>query len=108
MRKTKLSFDLFARQQWQRRLIYAFLPAPRVRHPPAKAGLKGVHRQDCRRQPPTTALSRQGGYAHTLKGYFYTNLGGTLITPANRFLRKYHNSKRYKSTRGGYDSKWLP
>ena len=48
-------------------------------HPPAKAGLKGVHRQDCRRQPPTTALSRQGGYAHTLKGYSYTNLGGTLI-----------------------------
>jgi hypothetical protein len=29
--------------------------------------------------PPFTALSRQGGYAHTLKGYFYTNLGGTLI-----------------------------
>jgi hypothetical protein len=28
--------------------------------------------------PPFTALSRQGGYAHTLKGYFYTNLGGTL------------------------------
>ena len=30
--------------------------------------------------PPFTALSRQGGYAHTLKGYFYTNLGGTLLT----------------------------
>jgi hypothetical protein len=28
--------------------------------------------------PPFTALSRQGGYAHTIKGYFYTNLGGTL------------------------------
>jgi hypothetical protein len=28
--------------------------------------------------PPFTALSRQDGYAHTLKGYFYTNLGGTL------------------------------
>jgi hypothetical protein len=28
--------------------------------------------------PPFTALSRQGGYAHILKGYFYTNLGGTL------------------------------
>jgi len=27
--------------------------------------------------PPFTALSRQGGYAHILKGYFYTNLGGT-------------------------------
>ena len=41
---------------------------------------KGVHRQDCRLQslPPFTALSRQGGYAHILKGYFYTNLCGTL------------------------------
>jgi hypothetical protein len=29
--------------------------------------------------PPFTALSRQGGYAHILKGYFYTNLVGTLI-----------------------------
>ena len=29
--------------------------------------------------PPFTALSRQGGYAHTLKGYFYINLGGTLL-----------------------------
>jgi hypothetical protein len=31
------------------------------------------------RGPPFIALSRQGGYAHILKGYFYTNLGGTLI-----------------------------
>src|SRR5438132_12629891 len=30
------------------------------------------------RGPPFTALSRQGGYAHILKGYFYTNLVGTL------------------------------
>jgi|SRR6516164_8884006 hypothetical protein len=29
--------------------------------------------------PPFTALSRQGGYAHILKGYFYTNLVGTLL-----------------------------
>src|SRR4029077_13764635 len=29
--------------------------------------------------PPFTALSTQGGYAHILKGYFYTNLGGTLL-----------------------------
>src|SRR5215472_3063226 len=29
------------------------------------------------RDPPFTALSRQGGYAHILKGYFYTNLVGT-------------------------------
>jgi hypothetical protein len=28
--------------------------------------------------PPFTALSKQGGYAQTLEGYFYTNLGGTL------------------------------
>src|ERR1700730_9528439 len=31
------------------------------------------------RGPPFTALSRQDGYAHILKGYFYTNLVGTLI-----------------------------
>jgi hypothetical protein len=56
------------------------IKAKTVRHPPAKAGLKGVHRQDCRRQPPTIiALSRHDSYAHTLKGYFYTNLGGTLL-----------------------------
>ena len=30
--------------------------------------------------PPFTALSRQGGYAHILKGYFYTNLVGTRVT----------------------------
>ena len=113
MRKTKLSFDLFAQQHGNDGLFarfYRHLPAPflesgsqfypnmagknevypdliqgqkikakTVRHPPAKAGLKGVHRQDCRRQPPTIiALSRQDSYAHTLKEYFYTNLGGTL------------------------------
>jgi hypothetical protein len=27
-----------------------------------------------------SALSRQGGYAHILKGYFYTNLVGTLLS----------------------------
>src|SRR5580704_6876282 len=31
------------------------------------------------RGPPFTALSTQGGYAHILKGYFYTNLVGTLL-----------------------------
>jgi hypothetical protein len=31
------------------------------------------------RGPPFTALSRQGGYAHILKGYSYTNLVGTPI-----------------------------
>ena len=40
--------------------------------------------------PPFTALSRQGGYAHILKGYFYTNLGGTL------------------GTKRGLDSRFLP
>src|SRR5260370_28755423 len=34
--------------------------------------------------PPFTALSRQGGYAHILKGYFYTNLVGTLVRDGNR------------------------
>ena len=38
--------------------------------------------------PPFTALSRQGGYAHILKGYFYTNLVGTLLKkfPACRVI----------------------
>ena len=123
MRKTKLSFDLFAQQhgndglfaRFYRRLparslsrghsfevskydgkneVYPDLiqgqkiKAKTVPHPPAKAGLKGVHRQDCRRQPPTIiALSRQDSYAHTLKGYFYTNLGGS---PRSRFIRLSH------------------
>src|SRR5258705_9493049 len=30
------------------------------------------------RGPPFTVLSRQGGYAHILKGYFYTDLVATL------------------------------
>src|SRR3981081_3484576 len=34
-------------------------------------------RSSASRGPPFTALSRQGGYAHILKGYFYTNLVGT-------------------------------
>jgi len=29
-------------------------------------------------RPTIHRLSRQGGYARILKGYFYTNLGGTL------------------------------
>jgi len=39
-------------------------------------------------RPPFTALSRQGGYAHILKGYFYTNLVGTLVTGFCRLLRR--------------------
>jgi hypothetical protein len=78
MRKTKLSFDLIRATAWQRRLICAFLPAPKVRHPPAKAGSKAsIAKIVCVSLSPSVALSRQGGYAHTLKGYFYTNLGGT-------------------------------
>src|SRR6202040_1475321 len=33
---------------------------------------------------PEVTLSRQGGYAHILKGYFYTNLVGTLFTKFQR------------------------
>jgi hypothetical protein len=40
------------------------------------------------RGPPFTALSRQGGYAHILKGYFYTNLVGTLQVAARRGTRR--------------------
>jgi len=36
IRKTKLSFDLFAQQHGNDGLFARFLPAPRVRHPPAK------------------------------------------------------------------------
>ena len=76
------------------------IKAKTVRHPPAKAGLKGVHRQDCRRQPPTIiALSRQDSYAHTLKGYFYTNLGGTLETLLCAY--EFANLNRYPASRRG-------
>ncbi|HEX7193534.1 MAG TPA: hypothetical protein VF207_01090, partial [Chthoniobacterales bacterium] len=53
------------------------------------------------RGPPFTALSRQGGYAHILKGYFYeTPLSGRelgsmvmlAVKPAGRFLRLKLNS----------------
>jgi hypothetical protein len=37
---------------------------------------------------PLTALSRQGGYAHILKGYFYTNLVGTHASPLLKHRRK--------------------
>jgi hypothetical protein len=37
------------------------------------------------RGPPFSALSRQGGYAHILKGYFYTNLVGTLDSATIHF-----------------------
>jgi DNA invertase Pin-like site-specific DNA recombinase len=37
-----------------------------------------IAKMSASRDPPFTALSRRGGYAHILKGYFYTNLVGTL------------------------------
>ena len=58
--------------------------------------------QDCQRQPPTTALARQGGYAHTLKGYFYINLGGTPCRENSRTSRyrhqritRFHRKRRF-------------
>jgi hypothetical protein len=80
MRKTKLSFDLFARQHGNDGLFARF-----YRHPGSAILLqKQVSKASIAKivgvsLPPFTALSRQGGYAHTLKGYFHTNLGGTLI-----------------------------
>jgi hypothetical protein len=79
MRKTKLSFDLFAQQHGNDGLFARF-----YRHPGSAILLqKQVSKASIAKivgvsLPPFTALSRQGGYAHTLKGYFYTNLGGTL------------------------------
>ena len=81
MRKTKLSFDLFARQHGNDGLFTRF-----YRHPgPAILLQKQVSKASIAKivgvSPLAfTALSRQGGYAHTLKGYFYTNLGGTLLS----------------------------
>jgi hypothetical protein len=73
--------------------------------PKRKQVSKG-HRQDCpaSRGPPFTALSRQGWlrrYTHILKGYFYTNLVGTLngqngnFRPAER-LRKRLGKRFYQ------------
>src|SRR6266404_1143438 len=79
MRKAKLSFDLFAQQHGNDGLFACF-----YRHPGSAILLqKQVSNASIAKivgvsLPPFTALSRQGGYAHTLKGYFYTNLGGTL------------------------------
>jgi hypothetical protein len=78
MRKTKLSFDLFAQQHGNDGLFARF-----YRHPGSAILLqKQVSKASIAKivgisLPPFTALSRQGGY-DTLKGYFYTNLGGTL------------------------------
>jgi hypothetical protein len=60
--------------------VCAFLPAPKG--PPSSCESRSQRRPSPRlsasRGPPFIALSRQGGYAHILKGYFYTNLVGTL------------------------------
>jgi hypothetical protein len=79
MRNTKLSFGLFAQQDGNDGLFARF-----YRHPGSAMLLQkhvskaSIAKIVCVSLPPYTALSRQGGYAHTLKGYFYTNLGGTL------------------------------
>ena len=85
MRKTKLSFDLFAQQHGNDGLFARF-----YRHPGSAILLqKQVSKASIAKivgvsLPPFTALSRQGGYAHTLKGYFYTNLGGTPVTETQK------------------------
>src|ERR1700758_3107892 len=84
MRKTKLSFDLFRATAWQRR---AYLRVSTGSQGSAILLQKQVSKASIAKivgvsLPPFTALSRQGGYAHTLKGYFYTNLGGTLSAVA--------------------------
>src|SRR5208282_149203 len=105
MRTTKLSFDLFARQHGNDGLFARF-----YRHPGSAILLqKQVSKASIAKivgvsLPPFTALSRQGGYAHTLKGYFYTNLGGTLgAGSASAHLRANPNDARLGVTRGGSD-----
>jgi hypothetical protein len=56
--------------------------------PPSSCKSRSQRRRSLRlsasRLPPFTALSRQGGYAHILKGYFYTNLVGTPLCTSSR------------------------
>ena len=58
--------------------------------------------------PPFTALSRQGGYAHTLKGYFYTNLGGTLVLPLAAAASRFSNRRRSSSPRCRNEAPSMP
>jgi hypothetical protein len=44
--------DYPCRQKGNDGLFARFYRDTGFRHPPPKSGLKGVHRQDCRRQPP--------------------------------------------------------
>jgi hypothetical protein len=79
MRKTKLSFDLFARQHGNDGLFACFYRHPGsailLQKQASKASIVKIVGVSL---PPFTASSRQGGYTHTLKGYFCANLGGTL------------------------------
>src|SRR4029077_15514503 len=79
MRKTKLSFNLFAQQHGNDGLFARSYRQPGsailLQKQVSKASIAKIVGVSL---PPFIALSRQGGYAHTLKGYFYTNLGGTL------------------------------
>ena len=86
MRKTKLSVNLFAQQRGNDGLFARFYRQPGsailLQKQVSKASIAKIVGISL---PPFTALSRQGGYAHILKGYFYTNLGGTLIRAAGCF-----------------------
>ena len=90
MRKTKLSLTLFAQQHGNDGLFARFYRHSRsailLQKPVSKASIAKIV---CVSLPPSAALSRQGGYAHTLKGYFYTNLGGTLSVRTFFPLRRY-------------------
>ena len=94
MRKTKLSFDLFARQHGNDGLFARF-----YRHPgsAAKAGLKGVHRQDCRRQPPTIYLLYQEKAVTPtpLKDIFTSIWAGPYVHGASRHAER-TRPKRWK------------
>ena len=88
MRKAKLSFDLFAQQHGNDGLFARFYrhsgSAILLQKQVSKASIAKIVGVSL---PPFTALSRQGGYAHTLKGYFYTNLGETLALRVAEALR---------------------
>jgi hypothetical protein len=89
MRKTKLSFDLFAQQHGNNGLFTRFYRHPGfailLQKQVSKASIAKIVGVSL---PPFTALSTstQGGYAHTLKGYFYTNLGGTLSMRSSKLV----------------------
>jgi hypothetical protein len=71
MRKTKLSFDLFARQHCNDGLFARFYRLPGsamlLQKQISKASIAKIVGVSL---PTFTALSRQGGYAHSLKDIF--------------------------------------